>query len=414
MKKTKCKHCDNEFIPTAGVTPVICPSCGLPAAAAATARASFATGEPVMVGAGTGDEFDLQWMPPGPQSPVCFVEGEPRKLKFTVKAAHAGTFNSQLQRLRNLAAAGQGDEPFIDFNHEDGRASGRPTEMYYGGEDPKRGGIRLKGKWTASGKASVTGPAPEFTRFSPEWLFDDDEEPLAITPNLGGLVNRAAFKTIASVKAGAANHKPQNKMTEQEIKDAIMSGITAGLKPIGERIGALETAQGKGALDETMLTKAIAKAMEPVTQKLTTFEADSTNAKKAQAKSAVKVHVDRGAIAPDEKLPSGKLLVDYHEEAYLANAADADAAMKKLPGKNLQRFVLGGNDVGDGFTATASYSEPQNRILAGARKMREKNKAIASDAQALETYLKTPEGNAAYEDSLLDLSKKRVDLRHAR
>jgi hypothetical protein len=388
-KKVKCPKCGGGFMPTMeafSIGKAECPACqaSIPltgaqasdalAAVGTLARGRFATGAPVLLEAQTaGDAFDIQWMPPGEQEPVVTVSEEPRELKFTVKEAHARAFGAMLQRLRNRAAAGEGDLPFIDFNHDDGAASGRPEEMYWGGDDPKKGGIRMRGKWTASGKAAVSGDAPEFTRFSPEWYFDDNDEPLAIGVNLGGLVNRAAFKTIASVKAGAANQQTKTKMTDQEIQSAIINGLTAGLKPFETRIAALETATAKGA---EIVQGLVAKAMEPVTQELKAIKEGDLNNRKAQAKAAVKLHIDRGAIAPEEKLPSGKLVSDYYEEQYLANAADAEASLKKLPGRNLSRVIHG---AGNGGTATASAPDllPQeNAIIAGARKLRESKRPL--------------------------------------
>ena len=409
-KKIKCKNCAAEFIPTLGSATPACPQCQTPAPMA-TARAAFATGEPVLLpAAGTGDEFDLQWMPPGRQTPCCFVEGQPRDLEFTVKPEHATAFNAQLQRLRSTAAAGQGDTPYIDFNHEDGRASGRPTEFYWGGEDPKKGGIRLKGKWTASGRQAVTGDAPEFTRFSPEWYFDEDSEPLAIGINLGGLVNRAAFQQIASVKAGAANHNTKTEMTKEEFSAL----LTDALKPINSEIAALK-ATAKGAetvpTGETDLEKAIAKAMTPITQKLTDMEKAALADRKALAKAAVLVHVKRDAIAPADTAS-----IEFWENAWLANAGSAEAQMQKLAGKVAGR-VIAQPGAGRTHTATAAgaeLSEAERLMIDGAKKLRESNKAIASDAQALEAYLRTAEGNALYAETLAGRSNQRRDVQVAR
>ena len=186
------------------------------------ARATLATGQPVNFNlGGSPDDFDIQWMPPGPQSPCCFVAGEAKTLTFTVKPQHAAAFNAMLQQMRTKAAAGTGDEPFIDFNHEDGRASGRPTEIYWAGSDPAKGGIRLKGKWTPSGKVAVQGK--EYARFSPEWFFDDKQEPSAIGANLGGLVNKAAFTHIQPVKARAAQSTPQMSMVNKRVPFCLIS-----------------------------------------------------------------------------------------------------------------------------------------------------------------------------------------------
>jgi hypothetical protein len=420
-KKTTCKNCAHEFIPTTDVQPVMCPACSMPAAAkAAVARAAFAQGEPVLVAAGGGDEFDIQWMPPGMQSPVCFVDDEPRQLNFTVTANHARAFNAQLQRLINLAKAGKGDLPYIDFNHEDGRASGRPTELYYGGEDPKCGGIRCKGKWTASGKSAVTGEVPDFTRFSPEWLFDDSEEPIAIGVNLGGLVNKAAFKTIASVKAGAATNKNKT-MTKAEFTE----WMNEALKPITTEVAALKTAQGKGAatdpaagngtLDVATLEKALAKGLEPINLKLKEFETNAEAGRKAQAKAAVGKFITAPGNPNGVIAPADTDAIAFWENAYLANAADAEKQLGKMKASSTpRRFITDAGSNGTTTATSAEFSEVENRALAGAKKLRETNKAIASDAQALEVYLRTPEGNALYADILAGRSDQRRDVRIAR
>ena len=205
------------------------------------ARALFATYEPVQLNAVSGNEnFDIQWMPPGAQSPCCFVNGEPKDLSFTITRQHATAFNTQLQRLRNLAAVGEGDEPFTDFNHEDGRASGRPTEFYWGGDDPKTGGIRLKGKWTASGKAAVQGK--DFTRFSPEWYFNDNQEPTAIGVNLGGLVNKAAFRSIQAVAKSAGD------VLDNSREGRVARAIAIAVAPLLERAETLSKTYAKLAV----------------------------------------------------------------------------------------------------------------------------------------------------------------------
>lgn len=197
------------------------------------ARALFATRQPIAPNSNAGsNDFDIQWMPPGPQKPVCFVADEPKELSFTVKPQHATAFNVMLQKMLNDAAAGNGDMPFIDFNHEDGAAAGRPTEFYWGGDDPQSGGIRLKGKWTNAGKASVAGG--EFSRFSPEWYFGEDHEPLAVAANLGGLVNRAAFRGIQTVVAKSAA-----PMAGNTFQDRLNRAVAKHLNPFVEKLNSM-------------------------------------------------------------------------------------------------------------------------------------------------------------------------------
>jgi hypothetical protein len=195
------------------------------------ARARAILGAPLTIDTPTGDDFDIQWMPPGPQSPVCFVGDDAKELSFTVLPQHAEMFDAMLQKMLSDAAAGNGDVPFIDFNHEDGAASGRPTKFYWGGDDPQTGGIRLKGKWTGSGKAAVQGK--DFTRFSPEWFFGANNEPLAIGANLGGLVNRAAFKSIAAVAKSALTD------FDNSLEGRVARAIAVAVAPLQRRAEAL-------------------------------------------------------------------------------------------------------------------------------------------------------------------------------
>jgi len=170
-----------------------------------TARASSATAAPIALPAGNSAGYDIQWIPPGYQEPVCFVNGQPRQLKFTCRAEHAGKLNAQLQKLLSVAEAGNGDKPYTDYNHEDNEASSRPVRMYWAGNDPKKGGIRLVGKWTSKARTAISDG--EWSRFSPQWEFDPaTEEPTSVGTNLGGLVNNAAFNGIQAVarKAGSA------------------------------------------------------------------------------------------------------------------------------------------------------------------------------------------------------------------
>jgi hypothetical protein len=369
------------------------------------ARAMFATSAPMLLPEGDGPEYDIQWMPPGYQEPVCFVNGEPRQLKFTCQAKHAEIFNKMLQRLLNTAKAGGGDRPFTDYNHEDGAASSRPTKFYWGGEDPQTGGIRLVGKWTAKAREGIRDG--EWDRFSPEWEFDPKtEDPIGLNVNLGGLVNRAAFKTIARVVAKDGSASTDNNidnMTREEFQQLLADG----LKPINEKIVALEAKAGsaqsaaastaQAAAADDKITKLITDALKPVTDKLTAFETGQQNTLKAQAKAAVQVHVQRGAIAPEEKTPGGKLVVDFWADQYLANAADAEFAMAKLPGKTMRRVII--NPTGSTTATAADAVDPEEKILAQARALREKNPtAYASDGAAVDALMKTAAGRELYEE----------------
>lgn len=343
---------------------------------------------------------DIQWMPPGDHDVEPFVEGEPRPVKLTVTAAMANHFNAQLQYLRSQAAAGKEDVPFLDFNHEDGEAAAEVLALYWGGEDPQTGGIRAKVKWSAAGRAALEGK--NFRRFSPQWFLDPETlQPIGVGINLGGLVNRAAFKTIARVvakDAGAANQKQKPSMTDKEIQDAITNGLTAGLKPVTDRIAALEvsakgatTAATAQASADEKITKLITDALKPVTDELGVFKTERQNAVKAQAKAAVAIHINRGAIAPEDKTT-----IEAMETLYVANAAGAEAIMGKLPGKITSRIIRGGGSL----TATGTTGE--HAFIAKAKEFAKANN-ITSELQAITAFASTAEGRELYESYRRDV-----------
>lgn len=410
-KKTKCPACDGEFFPTiqqAVAGQANCPGCGAMVNLGQrdagpnllTAQAAFATSEPIELPEGDGADYDIQWMPPGPQAPNCFVNDKPRKLSFTCRAKHAELLNAQLQSLLRTAKAGNGDKPMTDYNHEDGAASSRPSKMYWGGDDPKTGGIRLVGKWIARARQAIRDG--EWDRFSPEWQFDPKtEEPIGIKVNLGGLVNQAAFSKIARVVAkngGAANLNEETTMTDKEIESAIVNGITAGLKPFETRIAALETATGKSATEQEAgtakaaaaeITKIIDAALLPIKDQLKGFETAQKTTLTAQAKSAVGKYIGRAGLAPQDTKA-----VEFWEKAYLADPAGTEEMLAKLPVARASsvRITTTGNG---NNTATASAVEPEDQFIAKAKKFADDNK-ITDQAQALVAYARTSEGAELY------------------
>lgn len=91
----------------------------------------------------------IQWMPPGLQQvqPMGFAAPFP----MTVSAALAAEANQQLQQLRSEAAAGRKPEPYLDANHKDESRLAKALRLWWGGEHPKTGGIRLDVEWTGAG-----------------------------------------------------------------------------------------------------------------------------------------------------------------------------------------------------------------------------------------------------------------------
>ncbi|HMJ88987.1 MAG TPA: phage protease [Candidatus Acidoferrum sp.] len=147
---------------------------------------------------------EIQWMPPGTHTITPLVNGAAKTVTVHADAAAADRVRNAVQQWRKAAAAGIGDMPFLDFNHEDREASARVVDVTWGGSDPKRGGIRAKIQWTAAGRDALSGGM--YRRFSPEFSFAESSGHIyPADVNMGGLVNKAAFTTIQSVVAKASN-----------------------------------------------------------------------------------------------------------------------------------------------------------------------------------------------------------------
>jgi phage I-like protein len=220
-------------------------------------QARLAEGLPVIgVSEAGGLPDEIQWMPPGRHTITPYIDGKPKEMTITVDAGLAERISQQLAALRAAADRGEGDVPFLDFNHEDGAASAEVTGLRWAGDDPKSGGIRARVHWTKAGRDALEGK--NFRRFSPQWLSDPKSlEPVGVGVNLGGLVNRAAFTRIQPVVAKNGVAQPLNQpMTEQDKQD-LLQLITLATKPIAERVQALEAKAGEAQAGFETRIKAI-------------------------------------------------------------------------------------------------------------------------------------------------------------
>ena len=163
------------------------------------AYAAFSTTVP-----SSGDTLpdSIQWMPPGRHAITAVKDGEPFEMELEVNEALARRVAAMLQHYRDKAARAEGDLPFFDFNHNDAEASAHPLQLYWAGDDPRQGGIRARLQWTGAGADAIQRRT--FRRFSPEFLTDDDKHVIGMGINMGGLVNRAAFRNIQPIWSRAA------------------------------------------------------------------------------------------------------------------------------------------------------------------------------------------------------------------
>lgn len=177
MKNKKCFNCtqvlDFAALPAAANGSVTCPACGESntpdmEASALACRALAALPE---LNADGSLPADIQLFPPGKDVPFTLQDYPDQEFRADVDAATALRLDAQLQTMIARAGAGQGARPFGDKNHEDAEATFHPTKIFWAGEDPKTGGVRMVTNWTPFGaglvKARAFGYASGNFRFAP-------------------------------------------------------------------------------------------------------------------------------------------------------------------------------------------------------------------------------------------------------
>ena len=301
---------------------------------------------------------NIQWMPPGTQTAEPFVNGEPCPIQIDVTPELADKLNSQLQDLRSRAATGADDVPFLDFNHEDGEAAGEVTELYWAGNDPIKGGIRAKVNWSTAGRAALEGKS--YRRFSPAWFLDPEtHEPVGIGVNLGGLVNRAAFKNIARVMAKSGRLAP------------------------GDNDAELVQAFGKDGAEK--FARALAKQLDPLYEAADRIEdlqvQAETRSAIAQARTAATV---AGATHP--------FLVQARALAKQENISEESACIR-MAGINYSLYR-------EYMTAVQASASATRRII----RVQKPGDQFISEVKALQAH------GMAFDDACSTVSAKRPDL----
>ena len=297
---------------------------------------------------------DIQLFPPGKDVPFTLQDYPDKDFKADVDASTAALLDGELQTMIARASAGKAARPFGDKNHEDAEATFHPTKIFWGGDDPKAGGVRVKTEWTGFGGALVKARA--FCYASGNFRFNHTTQKIVglLGENIAGLVNRPGFSTIqAFAKASqpaadsSNNNNQQNKMTDKEISDAISAGITAGLTPVVKRIETLE---------------ASAKAASPVKDdptiaafetRLKNLETEKDTNISASAKAAVAGAVKLGKIASQDTAGIAWWENQIAAEAK-AGKSEATVRLEKLPVNPAFLQVIAAQAAG----GTANTAEP--------------------------------------------------------
>lgn len=199
---------------------------------------------------------EIQVFPPGRGVKFTLEDYPGQEFEIDVDASTADKLNSDLQTMKARAANGAGSEPFADKNHEDSERTFVPVRYFWGGDDKIKGGVRLVPDWVPFGASLIRAKA--FKYFSQNFLFSKARKKVLglINENVGGLVNRPGFATQAAfAKASPPTNNQEQNMTKEEI-DQITAGFAAAVKPIADRVAALEgrAATVEGTLNSSTLT----------------------------------------------------------------------------------------------------------------------------------------------------------------
>jgi phage I-like protein len=281
---------------------------------------------------------ELQYMPPGRHRIRASQGGKPLSVEVAVDAQTAVTLQTFLAARLTAAAEGHDDRPFFDFNHEDREASAWPTEFYWAGDDPQGGGVRARLEWSDAGKRAVEGRT--FRRFSPTFHLDASGQITGSEINMGGLVNRAAFKRIAPLFASeiepsdSASAPPFNLNFPLRLAAPLCgAGVdtTPAAKPMQTLLSTLRTL----TLIEASATEEL-DLVAQVTRSVASLKSEITDLKSTLATQARQLGIEAPLLGGDgwdsEKLYEigGKAL----EGSYFSNHYSVDD-----PAPRIQAFV---------------------------------------------------------------------------
>lgn len=254
---------------------------------------------------------EIQWMPPGEHDITPSRNGKPIQLKVKVNQAAAAAVKESLDALKK-----EGKRPYLDFNHDGGKASALVNDIFWAGDDPETGGIRARITWTSSGKEAVEGK--DFQFFSPSFFIDAKSDQITGAPvNFGGLVNEPAFTKIMPLVA-KDNTEPKEKM-----KGLLNILLKAGL------ITSIDQ-------EEDALVADFQKNFSPI--QASAEKADQLEGDLQKAKDEIKAHAtERAKTLVESAVQAGKLApkdTDSHQffiEAIAGGNASAEKTLAALP-----------------------------------------------------------------------------------
>jgi len=344
---------------------------------------------------------DIQWMPPGKHK-VTATKGasqEPVTLELEVTAEVGALMQRCLQDYCSKAATGQEDRPYFDFNHEDGEASAHVMGFYWGGTDPVSGGVRARVEWTEPGKEALLGRA--YRRFSPSFWFDDGEF-VGAPLNMGGLVNRAAFKTIQPIwsrhggdqKQPTEKEKADMKTIEEQLADTnaavtkLATDTNAAITKLTETVTTFQTKLVGLAMPDKKEAAADPKIAALETQVTALIEANKVQAK-ANAGIVVRKAISEGKIPPQDAK-----LIEHWTNVILLDAKNAELLESAPVNPALKKVIDGQGKNG----TSASAGLDAHPFIVKAKEYATANKLDEQAAQA--KFAATPDGAKLYQEYL--------------
>ena len=283
-----------------------------------------------------GDELpdDIQYLPPGTHNITATKNGKPAELTVAVGAETAELLQNSFASI----TAGDKEQVFIDFNHDDSEASGWITGFYWAGADPEAGGVRAKVEWTKAGEEALQGR--NFRKFSPTFTLNSKGEIEGTTLNAGGLVNRPAFKDITPIVASDGEYQKTDsnmaEIKEEKTKEEILSQDDSKKK---EEVSAQEK------LAE------VKKENETLKAKIKALENDKEKEQEVAAQAAVDKATEDGRIPPkDEDVKAKWVSILNHDPS-------AIMALEALPVNPAFQRVVQAKRQEDGEIGTNSEAQ---------------------------------------------------------
>lgn len=304
---------------------------------------------------------EVMWMPGGIHTITPFAGGTGMPIRVLVDSAAA----IEVEKQRSALTA-KGQRPYFDFEHEDAGASFWPTAFFW--KESPEPGIYARGDWTADGKAGVEGR--KWRMFSPVFHVDNKRAAISqiickpdASPNMGGLVNTAAFKEISPLWAKNAGGAHSANLTETDTnnmdKDQL-AALQAKNEELTNEITRLKGEQiaikAKNENDELVAARIEAKQAQ-LDANAAKLETESLKAKNATHETTIKAHnaevakaavnaaIERGAIAAKDTATIEHWTKDITERPEQAAILAKMGGNTALGGERLTRTTSSGVQV---------------------------------------------------------------------